>query len=569
MAGPGLTTALRHRDYRYLISAFTLSDTGSWAYNVALTVWVFEATGSVTWIAAATVCRFVPALLLSAYAGVVAERYDKVRFMRVVDVLGGLTMAAMAVAMTVGAPVAVVLAVAAVASSIGTTYDPAAAALTPQVVPAADLASANALRNTIDNITVIAGPAIGALLLLAGPPQNAVWINAGAFWLSAVLISRVRTRTGAVDTSEGGELGALAQMTTGIRTIAASPATAVMVAYSVLATFAYGIDTVLFVAASDEILGTGPDGYGYLLAGLGIGGVLAAPLVTRAEALPALGPVILGGMVLYCLPTLVLLLSDAPEVAFVAQVVRGAATLFVDVLAITALQRTLPADVLARVFGAFNALMLAAILLGSLLISWVIQGLGVDVAVWVAGGGLAAVSLLGWPWLRQMDRTAAERRALLADRIALLAGCDLFEKVADGDLTQLAAEATPLEVPAGEVVVAEGLPADAFYVVSAGRLGVTSTSGFEVPDLGAGDYFGEIGLIQRSARTATVTALGPTSLLRVEGGAFLDALTAEKPSVALLDGAALRLRRTHPDLGLDRAGLATTTDPAANSQETP
>ena len=164
-------------------------------------------------------------------------------------------------------------------------------------MPAADLASANALRNTIDNVTVIAGPALGALLLLVGPPQNAVWINAGAFLLSAVLISRVRTRTEAVDVTEGGELGAArADDHRHHARSCPSPATAVMVAYSVLATLVFGVDTVLFVAASDQILGTGPDGYGYLLAGLGIGGVLAAPLVTRAEARPALGPIILAGM---------------------------------------------------------------------------------------------------------------------------------------------------------------------------------------------------------------------------------------------------------------------------------
>ena len=555
-SGSGLTAALKHRDYRYLISAFTLSDTGSWAYNVALTVWVFEATGSVAWIAAATVCRFVPALVLSAYAGVVAERYDKAHFLRVIDLLSVAVMAALALVMTFDGPVVAVLVVAAIASTLGTAYDPAAAALTPHVVPAADLASANALRNTIDNVTVIAGPALGALLLLAGPPQNAVWINAGAFLLSAVLISRVRTRTEAVDVTEGGELGALAQMTTGIRTILSVPATAVMVAYSVLATLAFGVDTVLFVAASDQILGTGPDGYGYLLAGLGIGGVLAAPLVTRAEARPALGPIILAGMALYCLPTLVLLVSDEPAVAFVAQVVRGAATLFVDVLAVTALQRTLPGDVLARVFGAFNTLMIGAILIGSLVTSWVIEGLGVDAAIWVAGAGLFAVSLLGWPWLQQMDREAAARRARLGGRIELLTGCDLFEQVADGDLTQLAAQAEPVDVPAGAVVVAEGEPADAFYVVASGRMAVTSASGVDVPDLDVGDYFGEIGLLERIPRTATVTAVGPASLLRIDGAAFLEALTADKPSVALLDGAALRLRRTHPTLALSSTGLA-------------
>ena len=61
-------------------------------------------------------------------------------------------------------------------------------------------------------------------------------------------------------------------------------------------------------------------------------------------------------MALYCLPTLVFLVVDQPAVGFVTQCLRGAATLVVDVLAITALQRSLPPDRLGRVFGAFDGL---------------------------------------------------------------------------------------------------------------------------------------------------------------------------------------------------------------------
>ena len=128
----------------------------------------------------------------------IADRFDKVHFMRrrCDLVVRRPILVVMAVVMMFDGPVlAVFLAIAAVSSTLGTSYDPAAAALTPHVVPERHLASANALRNTIDNVTVIAGPAMGALLLLVGPPQNAVWINAVTFVVSALLLSRVRTRT--------------------------------------------------------------------------------------------------------------------------------------------------------------------------------------------------------------------------------------------------------------------------------------------------------------------------------------------------------------------------------------
>lgn len=556
---PGLFAGLRHRDYRLLISAFTLADIGTWAYNVALAVWVYDATGSVGWLAASTVCRFAPALVFSTYAGVIADRVEKIRLMSRTDITFAGLMAAMAVLMTVDGPVWSVLALAAASSTLGTVYDPAASGMTPLVVPERDLASANALRNTIDNVTVIAGPAMGALLLLTGPPQVAVWINAATLVASAVLVSQVRSRSTAVDVTEGGEHGPLRQMLVGVQAILQSPPVAVLVGYSVLGTLVFGVDTVLFVAVSDEILGTGADGYGYLLAGLGVGGLLAAPLATRAEARSALGPVIVVGMAAYCLPTLVLLVSDSPMVAFAVQVVRGAGTLFVDVLAMTAIQRTLPPAVLARVFGVFNTLILAVVLAGSIAASWVITVLGVETAIWMSGAGFFAVCLTGLPLLIRIDRLAAERRAALAPRIALIEACDLFEQVADGGLTQLAAGAEQVAVSAGTAVVRQGDPADAFFVVESGELTVHATTddGLQVtaPDLGPGDYFGEIGLIESIPRTATVVAASDVSLLRIPGPDFVDALTAARPSSAVIDAAALRLRRTHPALVLQRSGL--------------
>jgi CRP-like cAMP-binding protein len=79
-----------------------------------------------------------------------------------------------------------------------------------------------------------------------------------------------------------------------------------------------------------------------------------------------------------------------------------------------------------------------------------------------------------------------------------------------------------------------------------------------LPELGPGEYFGEIGLIEALPRSATVTALTDARVLRVDGQAFVDALTAEAPSPALMDAASVRLGRTHPSLSLSRAGITGT-----------
>lgn len=80
---------------------------------------------------------------------------------------------------------------------------------------------------------------------------------------------------------------------------------------------------------------------------------------------------------------------------------------------------------------------------------------------------------------------------------------------------------------AGDVVVRQGDPADRFYLVADGGVRVTQTEregGTEthLRDLEAGDIFGEIGLLRRTPRTATVTATAPGLLLSLDGEAFRD-----------------------------------------------
>ncbi len=262
-------------------------------------------------------------------------------------------MTALAVVAALDGPVLLAIVLAGLTSVTGMVYEPAAAAITPETVPETELAAANALRNMVDNIAIVAGPLLGALILLVGPPPVVFLANAASFALSAVVVSRMSVRSKPVDVTEGGTAGPLRQMLVGMRAIATSVTAAMLVTYSVIASFVYGVDTVQFVVLSEERLGTGADGYGYLLAGLGVGGIAAAGLVNRIASWPRLGTVILAGMALYCLPTLLFLVVDEPAVAFVIQGLRGAGTLVVDVLAITALQRSLPSDLLARVFGAY------------------------------------------------------------------------------------------------------------------------------------------------------------------------------------------------------------------------
>jgi MFS family permease len=539
------------RDVRLLFSGLLVSATGSWAYNVALLAFVFQSTHSLGWVGAAGLVRMLPQLALSAYGGVLAERTERIRLLVSSDLLCALWQLGMTIVAATGGAPALALVFAGLTAASAVVYAPATAATMPSLVDEDSLASANALQGTIDQLVVISGPAVGAVLLLLGSPALVFGINAVSFVISAALVTRISTRSRPVDVTEGGTAGPLTQMMVGVRTIASLSAARTMVAYSVLVSFVYGTDTVLFVGASAHKLGTGPEGFGYLLAGLGVGGVLAAGAVDRLSGSRRVGAIILAGAVGYCLPTALLIVIHTPLLAFIVEAFRGAATLVVDVLAITALQRAVSADQLGRVFGVFFAFVIGAIALGTLLAPVVTSVGGLDAGLWTMALAPAVLAVAGYPALRAVDAETQARAAQLEPRVALLERLEIFAAASRPILERLAAGATAVSFAPAQAIVREGAQADAVYVLASGEVDVSArgdAGGAErkIRVMTAPSYFGEIGVLARIPRTATVSALTPTELLKIDGEALRDALTASPASSSLMENARSRLALTHP-----------------------
>ncbi|MEX2254564.1 MAG: cyclic nucleotide-binding domain-containing protein [Acidimicrobiia bacterium] len=126
--------------------------------------------------------------------------------------------------------------------------------------------------------------------------------------------------------------------------------------------------------------------------------------------------------------------------------------------------------------------------------------------------------------------------------IEALAGVPLFSACSKKDLQAVAKRAEDVQVDAGKVIVSEGSAGAEFFVILEGQATV-SRHGQQVATLGSGDFFGDLALLDRAPRNATVTAIGPMELV-VLGQREFAALIDEVPGFAhkLLAGLARRLR---------------------------
>jgi CRP-like cAMP-binding protein len=125
---------------------------------------------------------------------------------------------------------------------------------------------------------------------------------------------------------------------------------------------------------------------------------------------------------------------------------------------------------------------------------------------------------------------------------AHLAQVPLFSACSKKDLSLVARRAEDVRVDAGKVLVSEGATGAEFFVILEGAAKV-ARHGREVATLGPGDFFGDLALLDRAPRNATVTATAPMELV-VLGQREFAGLIDEVPGFAhkLLAGLARRLR---------------------------
>ena len=105
-------------------------------------------------------------------------------------------------------------------------------------------------------------------------------------------------------------------------------------------------------------------------------------------------------------------------------------------------------------------------------------------------------------------------------RVDLIRGLPLFELCSKRDLRRIAALADERDVAAGTDLIREGEPGSEFYVVVDGEVEVRRR-GRRVARLGPGSFVGEIALLSRSPRTATVVATTPLRVLAITGRDFV------------------------------------------------
>jgi CRP-like cAMP-binding protein len=144
--------------------------------------------------------------------------------------------------------------------------------------------------------------------------------------------------------------------------------------------------------------------------------------------------------------------------------------------------------------------------------------------------------------MRRMERTGGTTTLSRQQRGELLGACPLFQGIGTSHLEQLVDRAIEVEFPADRVIARQGEIGTGFFVIVSGRVRVVR-DGQILAQLGPGEFFGELSLLDRQPRVAQVVAEQPTTCLALPSWDF-EQLLLEEPAltVSILRGIAGRLR---------------------------
>jgi DHA3 family tetracycline resistance protein-like MFS transporter len=406
-----LFRALRHPRFALLLFGQTLSRLGDFVFQLALAWWVLEKTGSALVMGTVLIFALVPSILFGLAGGVAGDRFPRVAILLLSDVGRAVIMAAIALLAASGRlELWMVYGLNLLFSFADAFFQPAFMAIVPEITPADDLTSANALSSLSMQFARMVGPALGGALMAVGGTGVAFGFNAVSFFSSGLLLLPLlrtsRRPQPAGEASPTTPVSVFADLRAGWDVVIAQPILWVSI-------LSYGFANILLAGPFSiglpflvkDVLGGDERMLGLLLASFPLGYALSSAYLGNVSHFRWRGLMIYlaltgagFGLGVFSLPLPVWVL-------FAAGMVNGAALEIGNMAWINTLQTLVPIDKLGRVSSLDNLGSFVLLPAGYALTGFAVEGWGAAPTFLVFCGTCVVLSLipLCWTPIRMFD----------------------------------------------------------------------------------------------------------------------------------------------------------------------
>ncbi len=401
-----LFQSLTHRSFALLWSGQTISRLGDSVFQIALAWWVLEKTGSAAAMGMVLTFTSVPLLLFTLLGGVAVDRFPRARLMLLSDLLRGLAVLVIAV-LALGQWLESwhVFLISFVFGLVDAVFQPAYAAIVPELMPGERLPSANSLTSISRELGGVLGPALGAAIVALGGTPLAFLLDAISFFVSAACLLPL-AQCAAAPISGSVTPNVLMSLREGLGTVLGSTwlwLTLLLTAFSVVAIS--GPASTALPLLVKEHLHADVTTLGLIFSLTAVGSVLGALSLGRATRLRHRGIALYSGEILAALTNVVFGLPVPLGAVYAAALVRGFCFSMNDLIWVNTLQELVPRERLGRVSSIDLLGTWAFVPVGFALAGWAADQFGPP-RVFVVGGlvtvGLVLLGLLH-PAIRKLD----------------------------------------------------------------------------------------------------------------------------------------------------------------------
>ena len=364
-----------------------VSVTGSQMQSVAINWHVYLLTKSAFALGMVGFFKGVPIVLCSLMGGVVADAMDRRRLMIATQTVMLISAAALAFVTLAGLQSVWPIYLLTAAASGATAFDiPARQALMPTLVPAKDFPNAVSLGLMVFNVALIAGPAIGGLLLASHGPAAVYGINAISFVAVIAALAAMHTSGRITEANEQANRVSYAALKEGLAFVWRTPVIVQTMTLDFAATF-FASATALLPIFAAEILHVGARGVGLLAAAPAVGSVVTALLIARTGGFRRQGSIVIWAVAIFGLATVAFGISRAFWFSLLMLAVTGAADTVSTVLRQTIRQLATPNHLRGRMTSINMVFFMGGPQLGEVEAGVVASFIGAPLSVVIGGVG--------------------------------------------------------------------------------------------------------------------------------------------------------------------------------------
>lgn len=394
-----VTSLLRHGPFVRFLYVRVAASVALQVQALAVGWQMYVLTGSSFNLGLVGLVQFIPTLSLFLVTGQAADRFDRRIVTASAQTAEALAIAALAVTTATGLLTPGLLLGMAFVIGAGRAFEqPSLQSVLPNIVPAHALPRAIAAANSAAQTAVVAGPALGGLLLAVSPALTfaacaVLWLTAAAMMLG-VAVTQAFAKREPLD---------LKTLFSGFVFIGRNKAVLGAITLDLFAVL-LGSTTALLPVFASDIFPTGPLGFGALRAAPAAGAIVAALVLTRRPITRRIGHAMFGSVAVYGVATVLFALTPNFVLATLALAVVGAADLVSVVIRQSLVQLYTPDEMRGRVFAVNSMFTATSNQLGTFRAGTAAALLGTVSAVMVGGLSTIAVVLIGAVVFRDLFR---------------------------------------------------------------------------------------------------------------------------------------------------------------------